>query len=284
MDPLFSADSTPTVFVSHAAKDGRFVKLLAAVLQFHDIHPSSDAAGLSGASALPAPSEDALCQSDALVVVVSRHTADSPHVAEEILRFTQRRPEPIPVVPLMLAPEEHSPRLPELGEYRPVDFSDSLSEGFHRLLQVFGRPFLRTERRRTHRRIAPDQGGGGERRVGPPARRLRQAFRASFYHETGISERQDFDLSVVNLHKTIDALREESQRYEYRDGSGARIDPTEALERAVQAVWKGGYGPQRPQPAVLVIEAVAEELAKVANPRSRDRRSGVERRSPLRPK
>jgi hypothetical protein len=55
MDPLFSADSTPTVFVSHAAKDGRFVKLLAAVLQFHDIHPSSDAAGLSGASHSPPP-------------------------------------------------------------------------------------------------------------------------------------------------------------------------------------------------------------------------------------
>jgi len=203
---------------------------------------------------------------------VSRHTADAPHVAEEILRFKQRRPEPTPVVSLMLAPEDHSPSLPELGEYQPVDFSDSLSEGFHRLLQVFGRPFLRTERRRrTHRRIAPEQGSGGERRMGPPARRLRQAFRTSFYHETGISERQDFDLTVVKLHKTIDALREESQRYEYRDGSGARIDPTEALERAVQAVWKGGYGPQRPQPAVLVIESRcgrAREGSQPPQPRS----------------
>ena len=291
MEPLFSADSTPTVFISYAAEDGDFVQLLAAVLQFHKINVSYDAAGVSGNAMFPAAGIDALRESDSLAVVVSRSTAESPRVADEVTLFRQVLPE-APIVRIMLTALDYATVLPKL-DYQPVDFSDCLLEGFERFLQVFDRPFLRAERRRAQRRKAP-QDGNTERRVGPPARRLRRAFREHFYRETGISERQDFDLSVVNLHKTIDALREESRRYEYRDAAGAHIDPTAALECAVHAVWQDGYGADHPLPAVYVIEAVAEELAKAANPRSLDRRSdrssdsrfpassGTSRRGPVR--
>lgn len=270
------------VFVSHSSKDYSFVSLLVSLLEYHYIDTWCSPSDIEPGTHFPRKIEQALKDTNVLIVVVTKNAATSKWVAQEITIFQTQKPDAL-VVPLLFDPIDLDTIVPGLSSYQAIDFSKSMLAGCESLFPLLGKEFLsyRNRRNASSRRTSPDR-RMGDRRRSPFIQRMRKGLWKAYALETGHGEFEELIVGVREHFRVKDTLREEVLKYEYLDAAGQQCDPQNVLENSTYRVWnimknRGGIK------AIYLIEAIAEEIyhqykVKGVARRDENRRSSGNRR------
>jgi hypothetical protein len=155
------------IFVSHSAKDQRFLTLLLKLLEFHNIEYWCSQSHIKAGTRFESEIHKALSESEALLLLMSVHSRKSRWVFHELATFRQTKPEAHVLV--LLLDEVDVTKLPgSIGQLAHVSFATSLLAGFEQLFEFFGLEFL------SFRKVSPRM--SHERRLNSPRQRLRHGF------------------------------------------------------------------------------------------------------------
>lgn len=80
------------VFISHSSEDRYFVNLLVALLEYHGIRTWCSTDDIRGSHQYRDEINKALEKAGSLIVVVSKHSAESKWVIKEFVRFQTLKP------------------------------------------------------------------------------------------------------------------------------------------------------------------------------------------------
>jgi|EndMetStandDraft_5_1072996.scaffolds.fasta_scaffold16879_2 TIR domain-containing protein len=249
-----------SAFISHSSKDSYFVKLLVALLKFHEVQTWSSEYDIEPGTRFRTVIDDGLQSADSLIVVVSQHSAISKWVTKELAAFQEKRPE-ARVIPLLLDDTNPDDVIDRLTDYQALRFTDDMLSGFEKLTELYGKRFLpRIERRgKESRRNVVDRRSASERRKSEMIQRMRIGFWKAFHAKLRIGKFDKLQMGVAELFKTIEALVEEAERYGYTLPEGRQASARTVLEEATHHVWQE-YRPKHQLGAVYVVEAIAEHI------------------------
>ena len=127
------------LFISHSARDRRFVRRLTAVLKRHRIRYWYSATHIAGAKQWHDEIGRALARCDWFLVVLTPAAVRSMWVKRELLfalneaRYTEK------IIPLLLRTCDYSRLSWTLSEFQLVDFRGDFPAGCKQLLGVWGR-------------------------------------------------------------------------------------------------------------------------------------------------
>jgi len=245
-----------TVFVSHANDDRYFVTLFTALLKFHGINIRYCLSNPHGSAGVEYTGDiaKAVDDSDALAVIFSKNAGGAEWVKTDISYFKGKKPEGTVII-VLLDPVEGEGI--DLSPHRCIEFFSCMLTGFRELYSLLGKEFLENpdRRKKSDRRAHVNI----ERRKSPIIQRLRKGFWLGYASASGYSK---FDTVILDYHlryKVMDSLVSESKRYLFIDKEGNPRDSKEVLERATGTVWEE-FRDRDDVKAVIVIEAVAEEI------------------------
>ncbi len=278
VEPVMVADRTGTdIFISHSRHDLHFVPLLEALLDLHDHRSSAWLAEADGDGRLDPEVERAIREADAVLVVLNERSVLPRGITAEIAAFHGSKPE-APVVPLLLEPVDLDRISPGLAQFPSIDFSVCMLTGFQKLFATFGNQFLSKDELRDRRTFRLDRREEPERRRSTVQQRMQMGLLLGYCRvtERSVFEKQGVSLKELTALKTT--LQDEARRYEYFDRADGRpVEPLEALDRAVLAVWHS-MGDRHEQEVVKVLRAIAEEVCDLHTIRMADRRTTERRR------
>lgn len=246
------------VFVSHANGDRYFVTLFTALLKFHNITVPICLSNPHGSSGIEYTGEieRAVKNSDALIVIFSKHSRGAKWVKRDISYFKRWKPEGA-VIFVLLDPVQGEDIDMVPASHRSIDFFSCMLTGFQELYSCLGAEFLKypDRREKADRRAHINV----DRRRSPIIQRLRRGFWLAYASASGYSK---FDTVIPDCHlryKIMDTLVNESKRYRFSDSEGNPRELNQVLEQATVKVWD--VLKQRGEvKAVIVIEAIAEEI------------------------
>jgi hypothetical protein len=267
-----------SVFISHSNKDRYFVNLLVALLKFHEVKTWWSEYDIAPGARFRTLIDDGLRNADSLIVVVSRHSAVSKWVTQELATFLEKRPD-ARVIPLLLDRTNPDDVIDRLTDFQALSFADDMLGGFEKLTELYGKPFLpRIERRaKDARRNDTERRSTGDRRKSELIQRMRIGFWKAFNGKLAIGEFADIPLSVSQLFRTSEALTEEAERYLYRKPDGSYALAKTVLEEASNHVWQE-YRRRHVMKAVYAVEAIAEHIYATYVVSQPDRRQLAKRR------
>lgn len=259
-----------TAFVAHASEDRGFVEFLAEILNRHGVETRSGSADMESGRRSSEEIDSALTSADTLLVAVSENALRSRRVHQEVSYFQVERPDGR-IVLLMLGPIRPNAVHDGLGDCQCLRFDDSMLQGFRDLLAVFGKSFL--GQNETGLRAPVERRSGRDRRCSSVLQRLRKGFWFAYYRATEAGKFEPLRLDVQQMCDTVDALLPEAVKYTYRAVTSGeqRGDIKAILMESAQAVWERMR--DRDLRAVLVIEAIAEEVCGRFQVASIDRRA-----------
>lgn len=263
------------VFVSHAKGDRYFVTLFTALLTFHNIDVlyclSHEEEGPGGDY-----SDDmmeAFAISDTLIIFSSHLSQGAPWIKKDIAHFKQRKPQGT-IVFALLDPPVPGDKFPET--YKTIDFSTCLLTGFLELFSFAGKQFLEyPDRRKTADRRERQS---VDRRNSPLIQRMRRGFWLGYSSASGYGKFDPVNLDHQLRYKLMDALDNESKRYEFYDKNGNSRSFKSVLEDSTLQVWAEMKKKENVK-AVIVVEAVAEEIHKSFDVKPKDQRKEPRRKS-----
>jgi hypothetical protein len=271
-----SNPGSKSVFLSYSNHDRHFVPLLKELLKLHGHEPYYAPDDIPVGAEFFAEIEEAIAQSDVMIVVVSRHSRSSKWVTKEVSSF-QALNHDAPVIPIMLEPTDLNEVVPGLDKYQAIDFGQCLLTGFQKVFASLGNDFLSAKELRERR-------GGGDRREGTRrgererrrsgiVQRLQVGFLLSYSRETGHDGFEKFDVTPQTRVVLIGALEPEALRYEYRDrATGDKCDPRQVLSNAIARVWDDLPRDVDPE-GTVIFKAVAEHICKSYDASMIDRRT-----------
>jgi TIR domain len=267
-----------STFISHSTQDRYFVKLLVALLEYHEVGTWWSDDDLPAGSRFRVQLDAALDIAATMIVVVSQHATASKWIVKEVTTFQTKQPE-APIIPVLLDGTSPDAVLDRLTDYQALDFTRCMLTGFDGLLTHFGKEFLpRVERRMVvDRRSQAERRMIDDRRVAPVVQRMRIGFWKAFAGTSGIGKFDPFRLGVNELFKTIEALAGEAAKYDYVQADGQPVDSRDVLERAANEVWDA-WRARHFMKAVYVVEAIAEQIDDMYTVTPFDRRTADERR------
>jgi hypothetical protein len=266
------------VFISHADEDQYFLNLFAALLEFHFINVWYCRFKIKPGDKFEIEIEEAINKSDTLIAIVSKNTLKSNWVKKEILNFQGKKPG-AKIIPILLEPVNLYDLVPGLETYKYIDFSKCMLTGFQELLDIFGKKFLDfpERRKKSDRRLKKDV----ERRKSPVVQRMRRGFWITYSSASGYSKFDTVILDYSLRYKVMDALEKEAKRYDFFDKEGNLCDIKEkVLEESTYKVWDNMRDRENIK-AVVVIEAVAEEICKLFEVKPKDRRTQLRRKTEI---
>jgi TIR domain len=126
------------VFVSHSAKNRKFVDQLAAVLRAHGISFWLSRKHLLGAQQWHDEIGAALDRCDWFIVVLSKQSVKSEWVKRELVRALNDRKFRDRIVPIRFQQCDFDRLSWTLEQMQIVDFSVDVKAGFHELLRIWG--------------------------------------------------------------------------------------------------------------------------------------------------
>ena len=242
------------VFLSHSSKDGKFVRLLAKLLDFHGIEYWYSAKNLIGGDRFAPKIATAVSKADTMLLVLSENAVVSDWVAHEVRLFREIRPNGR-IIPLILSDlEEEKLKGLNIDEFQYVRFSDCLLTGFELLFNSFGIRFL-------SRPVVPR---GKDRRKAPTLQRMRMGFWKSYEQTMSHGRFEQVKLTVDDLRRIAEGLKKEVQHYTFykrRQNESERREPVDIepeLYPTVREVYND-YRDSRSR-AVLIAEGIAELL------------------------
>lgn len=263
------------VFISHADEDQYFVNLFASLLEFHFIKIWYCRFKLKPGDKFESEIDEAINKSDTLIAIVSKHTLTSNWVKKEILNFQGKKPE-AKIIPILLEPVKLNDIVPGLETYQYIDFSQCMLTGFRDLFAIFDKKFLDfpDRRKKADRRAKKDV----DRRKSPLIQRMRRGFWNTYSSASGYSKFDTVELDYYLRYKVMDALEPEAKRYDFFDKEGNLCNIKEqVLEESTYKVWDNMRDRENIK-AVVVIEAVAEEICKLFEVKPKDRRALLRRK------
>jgi hypothetical protein len=126
------------VFISHSAKNRKFVDDLAEVLRTHGIPVWLSSTNLLGAQQWHDEIGAALDRCDWFVVILSKQSVKSDWVKRELMRALNDRRFRDRIVPIRYQVCDLDRLSWTLGAMQIVDFSSDLEAGFRELLRIWG--------------------------------------------------------------------------------------------------------------------------------------------------
>lgn len=263
------------VFVSHANEDRYFVTLFTALLKFHGINVPFCLSNPRGSAGVEYTGDiaKAVDESEALAVIYSKNAGNAEWVKTDISYFKGKKPEGTVII-VLLDPVEGEDI--DLSPHRCIEFFSCMLTGFQELYALLGKEFLESpdRRKKSDRRAHVDV----ERRKSPIIQRLRKGFWLGYASASGYSK---FDTVILDYHlryKVMDALADESKRYVFLDKEGNSRNFKEVLEQATGTVWEE-YRDRGDVKAVIVIEAIAEEIHRTFTVKPVEQRKEPRRKS-----
>jgi hypothetical protein len=126
------------VFISHSAKNRRFVDELAGVLRTHGVPVWLSSTNLLGAQQWHDEIGAALDRCDWFIVILSKQSVKSDWVKRELMRALNDRRFRDRIVPIRYQDCDLDRLSWTLGAMQIVDFSRDLQAGFRALLRIWG--------------------------------------------------------------------------------------------------------------------------------------------------
>lgn len=251
------------VFISHSSEDKYFVNLLAALLEFHHIETWCGTTDSQPGIKLSNEIENAIDNSDALLVVSSKISQNSEGIIKELSFFQAKKPKG-QIIPLLIDSMNLDETFPGFKNYQCIDFTQCMLTGFETLLSVFNKEFLPHsehrggEDRRDHsgRRIIK------ERRIAPIIQRMRIGFWKNYASFSGAGKFDELRLGVKERFQVIEYLNSPANEFIYFDNDGHQCDSFAVLENSIFIVWEDFRKQDEFIKAIYVIEAITEEIYK----------------------
>ncbi len=246
------------VFVSHAKDDQYFVTLFTALLKFHGIEvpfclSNSDESADAEYTGEMAKAVDG---SDALIVVLSKYSEGAQWVTRDVSYFKNKKPGD-DVIFVLLDPVRDEEIHRATAPYRCIDFYSCMLTGFQELHSCLGPLFLKypDRREKADRRAHMDV----DRRKSPIIQRMRKGFWLGYAAASGYSKFDTVILDYHLRHKIMASLSDESKKYRFSDKEGNSFDFNQVLDQTTLKIWD--ILKERGEiKAVIVIEAIAEEI------------------------
>lgn len=254
----------PTVFISYASGDRYFVDLLARLLLFHHVDIWNYTEKIHVGSDYKEDIKKGLQASDFLLAVVSSRSGESKWVTREISTF-QAMKEESRIIPLILDEVDPDKVYDGLRSIHSIHMHENMLAGFQQLLTILGvQEFLPLEERRN----------GDARRKSSVAQRLRFGIWKAFENKTGTGKFDRIqDLPTMQRIKVMDSVQEELAHYEAITPGGKKHEiGTGELDEITYSV-REELGKREYFTAVILIEAIADEILRRYELRMIDRRS-----------
>jgi hypothetical protein len=253
------------VFISHSSEDRYVVNLIAVLLEFHGIATWCSSEDIRGSHQYRSEIDKALENAGSLIVVVSRHSAQSKWVIKEFIRFQTLKPE-APVLPILLDDTQPMDLVDGLEVFQSVDFHACMKTGFEKVLAVYGKTFLPSARKKKIPKELDRREQSSDRRTSDIRKRLRVGFQISY---TRAITAGTFNMSRL----VADTLMDEARRYFFTNQAGEKIDPQTVLREAMDHVWSRSSEDERGNITAL-IERIAETIHQNYTVEMKDRRNG----------
>jgi hypothetical protein len=260
------------LFVSHSSEDNYFVEFLIALLRFHHVDVWVDRRDLEPGGTFTSDIEHALTTCDSLLVVISKNSSGSRWVAREISAFKAADADR-PVIPMVLDAETDPDEIYEgLGLVTQLRCYESYLESFRELLQMLDRTlFPVVENRKVQDRRSQDRRQPVDRRKSPVDRRLRVAISQGYAKiaDHGVGTSLDRASDVEHLARFLTAENSPLQLFDFVDRlNGRQVPPDfETIETMALISWRPNMK------AAYVIDGIIDELVRVYDVTSQDRRS-----------
>jgi hypothetical protein len=245
-------------FNSHSSDDRYFVNLLVALLEFHGIKTWYSSADIQASEQYRNEIDKALGEAGSLIVVVSRHSAESKWVIKEFVRFQTLKSD-APVLPLLLDDTGLTDLVDGLEAYQAIDFRTCMKTGFERLMAVYGKTFLPFRKKNP---LVRDQ----ERRAATSdlQKRLKVGFQISYTRA--------ISMGTFNMSRLVtETLMNEAKRYRFLDATGEPADPDQVLKQIMDRVWSGATEQEKGNTPAL-IEQIADMIHREYTVQLKDRR------------
>jgi hypothetical protein len=263
------------VFISHVNEDQYFVNLLAELLRYHYINIWYCRFSIEAGDKFMVEIDEAIDKSNTLIAVVSKNTLKSNWTKKEISNFQGKKPG-AKIIPIILEKINLDDLVPGLGAYQFIDFSKCMLTGFRQLLAVFDKEFLAFPDRRENldRRTKKNV----DRRESSLIQRMRSGFWKCYSSASGDGKFDVFFLDYRQRFKVIDALESEAKHYTFFDKKGNLCDIKKTvLEEATYQVWEN-MRDRTDIKAIIVIEAIAEEIFRLFEVHPIDKRIKLRRK------
>lgn len=252
------------VFISHSSRDRYFVNLLVALLEHHGIRTWCSNEDIQGSRPYREEIDRALEQADSLIVVVSRHSAESKWVIKEFVRFQTLKPR-ASILPLILDDTDPAGFVDGMEAYQAIDFRQCMKTGFEKLMAVYGKSFLPSSRMKSMPEDQERRAASGDRRSSDMEQRLRVGFQLSYTRAVSVGK---FNPSML----VMETLSGEAVKYRYFDAEGLEHDPRQVLQQTAAAIWNQATDEEKGNIPAL-IERMAQAISGKYELKARDRRS-----------